>query len=184
MGSFLAGVIKQVHSSTLNSYRSWISKTEILRISAANWENFDLHYFIWKRQKYEFFQASYMRDTRLSGSVKEETTKWKGKGKEERRPFARTAGERKALQLLCWLPPSLSSESTQVLGLLVGCDLLADGMSDELQATDLRVGTLPKPGVLQWPQVHVAWGDGWNPSHQRREVCCVPTHRQHRSVCL
>lgn len=74
-----------------------------------------------------------MRDTRLSGSAKEETIKSKRKGN-ERTPFARTAGERKTLQLLCWPPPSLSLESMQVLGPLVGCDLLADGTSDELQA--------------------------------------------------
>lgn len=80
-----------------------------------------------------------MRDTKRHKETsvevqKEETMKSKGKGKEEKRPFARTAGERKTLRLLCWLPLLLSSESMQVLGLLVGCDLLADGTSDELQA--------------------------------------------------
>lgn len=149
VGNFLARVIKQVHSSTLNSYRSWISVRH--GISATNRANFDLHYFIWKWQKYEFFQASHVRDTRLSGSAKEETMKSKRKGNEERTPFARTAGERKTLQLLCWPPPSLSLESMQVLGLLVGCDLLADGTSDELQAAT---------GSGQWPP-------GGNPAQVR-----------------
>lgn len=74
---------------------------------------------------------------------------------------------------------------------VVTCWLMAQLMNYRLQlalASDLQVGALPKSGLLPWPQnvvqMHVAWGDGWNISHQRCEVCRVPTHRQCRSVQL
>lgn len=98
----------------------------------------------------------------------------------KRNPFTASGG-------LCWLPPALSSESTQVLGLLVTwwhrwwitcCSQQWPVIS--------RWEPRPRQGSFggrrSVVQMHLAKGDGWNISCQRCEVCYIPKSRLCRSV--
>lgn len=128
LGNFLSGIIKEVHSSTLNiqGFLLQAEKTSISIIPSEigrNITNFSRpHRWL-------------LKGTRLGRRVEKETMKWKGEGKEERRPSVRTAGERENLKLRqgscagCLQPSPRSPRRCRGR-----CDLRADGTSDESHA--------------------------------------------------